>query len=241
MKYVYSLEHAPFEEPVYISRWLANHQIPLEHIRLYKGEALPDRAQVRFLIIMGGPMNIYDEEEFPWLIEEKSFIKSVIELEIPVLGICLGGQLVSDVLGGTISKSERPEYGWHTIRRIRDLPRTLLPLGKSDMIDLFPDSLEVFQWHQDTFSIPPDAIHLYSSKGCQNQAFLYTDRVIGLQFHPEMDQSSIRQFLNLSGDQSEEEGIIELQKQILTHIDHCTGGHEFIAGVLNYLTGFSAR
>lgn len=227
---VYSLEHANFEDPVHITAWLSDHHIPVSHIRLFEYDTLPDPGTVGILLVMGGPMNIYEEGLYPWLPREKAFIRDVINLGKPVLGVCLGGQLLADLLGGVVTKSSHPEYGWHTIQRnsaFKDLPI-------SHRLCL-PETVEVFQWHQDTFSLPPGSIHLYSSVSCQNQAFMYTDRVIGLQFHPEMDRSTIQGFLTHSSDEIKNKGLTHIQEDILNRISLCSQGHDFIDTVLSYL------
>ncbi|MFH0968074.1 MAG: type 1 glutamine amidotransferase [Methanobacteriota archaeon] len=234
---VYSLEHALFEDPVFISRWLDEHQVSHHTIKLHKGDLLPDPAVVDLLIIMGGPMNIYEEEIYPWLIEEKAFIRRVIDLEKPVLGICLGGQLISSVLGGIITRSSVPEYGWHTVYKVAEISPIVSKQGETAKSEIFPDTLTVFQWHQDTFQIPPGAVHLYSAETCNNQAFMYNSHVIGLQFHPEMDEATIRGFLTQARTELEEKGLLFLQDEITSQIDLCSRGHQFISGVMPYLIG----
>ncbi|HWQ68311.1 MAG TPA: type 1 glutamine amidotransferase [Methanospirillum sp.] len=230
---VYSFEHAEFEDPGYISEWLAFHQIDLHHIKLYAGASLPDPSSVDLLIIMGGPMNIYDEKEFPWLIEEKRGINAIIQARKPVLGICLGAQLIADVLGGSITRSPQAEYGWHTVNQTEHQDNNYVI---SNMPDIFPARLEVFQWHQDTFSIPPGAHHLYRSDTCPHQAFIYRSHVIALQFHPEMNEESIRGFLSASAYELEKKGLSDLSDKILSNLALCNKGHDFIGGLMAYLT-----
>lgn len=96
---VFALEHAPHEDPVYIRIWLEDEGIQCRSIRLYTGESLPDPSLVDLLIVLGGPMNIYESDLYPWLKEERKFINEIISKNIPILGICLGGQLIADCLG----------------------------------------------------------------------------------------------------------------------------------------------
>ncbi|MDD1727901.1 MAG: type 1 glutamine amidotransferase [Methanospirillum sp.] len=237
--HIYSLEHDYDDKPVFISRWLELHNYTLTHIRLYKGDPLPDPDLVDLLIIMGGAMNIYEESTYPWLVPEKVFIRKVIDSGTPVLGICLGGQLIASVLGGTVTRSETPEFGWHSIRRVSGVTATSLHHATITGVDLFPDSLTVFQWHHDTFSIPTGAVHLYASETCGNQAFLYGSRVIGLQFHPEMDDSTIRKFINQSKGDMTEHGLLPIHDDTLSRIQLFSIGNEFVSGLLQYLTSFS--
>jgi GMP synthase-like glutamine amidotransferase len=235
---VYSLEHDNNEDPVFITRWLKKHHVTINHIKLFKGDPLPNPDKVDLLIIMGGPMNIYEEYSYPWLIPEKIFIRKVIDSEIPVLGICLGGQLISSALGGIITRSDLPEYGWHSVTRVSGSLEKLLHIGDISGKDLFPDEITIFQWHQDTYSIPTGAICLYTSETCRNQAFIYNSRVIGLQFHPEMDIPAIRGFLKQSRGFMREKGLLTIHDDILSRIHLCSRGNEFASGIMHYLTGF---
>lgn len=231
---VYSLEHAEFEDPGYITKWLSEHQLSVIHIRLFKGDPLPDPRAVGLLLVMGGPMNIYEEEIYPWLPLEKTFIRHVLDLDIPVLGICLGGQLIADQLGGTVTKAPQPEYGWYTITQ-----NAAFHEKSNNQVLQIPETIEVFQWHEDTFSIPPGCVHLYSSDSCLNQAFLYNDRVIGLQFHPEMHKASIQGFLKYACNEIKEKELVHIQEDIEHRIHLCSQGHKFINIIMKYLLSFS--
>lgn len=224
-----ALQHAPYEQPCYISKWFDRHFIPVRDVNLWKGDNLPDVKEVSCLIIMGGPMNIYEHEKYPWLIEEKKFIRQVIDNDIPVLGICLGAQLISDVLGGTVTRLSNPEYGWVSVSR-NDRATENHPFSS-----VIPPHLTVFQWHQDTFSIPPGSIPLFQSAACPNQGFAYNNTVMGLQFHPELDEDDIRMFLNLV---EKDTGITHHEypkEDIIQNISNYKEGNEFIDALLYYL------
>jgi GMP synthase-like glutamine amidotransferase len=128
-------------------------------------------------------MGVHDEKEFPWLREEKSFIRESIESGKIVLGICLGAQLIADALGARVFKNQYREIGWFPLERKIDAE-------ESAMADVFPDTLEVFHWHGDTFETPKGAKLLASSEACRNQGFVIDSRVIGLQFHLETTSES---------------------------------------------------
>jgi GMP synthase-like glutamine amidotransferase len=174
---IHWLQHVSFEGLGEIEKWAARHGHTLSCTRLFAGETLPQQEAFKMLVVMGGPMGIYDEREYPWLAPEKAFIRDTIEAGKPVLGICLGAQLVADVLGGRVFANKEKEIGWLPVTRADDVPRSLNAI--------LPQKQTVFHWHGDTFDLPVKAIHLYSSAGCQNQAFLYSDRVLALQFHLE--------------------------------------------------------
>ncbi len=225
----FALQHAPYEQPCYISKWLHHQSIPVKDVNLWSGDDLPEVDEVSFLIIMGGPMNIYEEEKYPWLIKEKKFIRNVIDHNIPVLGICLGAQLISDVLGGTVTRLSYPEYGWVSVSRTTQVTESL-PFSS-----IIPNDLIVFQWHQDTFSIPPGAIHLFKSDTCPHQGFIYNNSTIGLQFHPELDEHDIRMFLELVEKDTEITDQDYPKDDILQNISLYKRGNEFIDSLLTFL------
>ncbi len=239
--HIYSLEHDHKDEPVYIATWLEKYNYSLNRVLLYNGDPFPDPDQVDFLIIMGGLMNIYEENDYPWLIYEKVFIRAVIDSGVPVLGVCLGGQLISSALGGNVTRADIPEFGWHTVRHVPINDELLLQEVNVSGQPVFPDEITVFQWHYDTFSIPPGAVHLYSSDACKNQAYIYNSRVIGLQFHPEMDITTIREFMSLSKEKMTEDGLLEVHDNILSRIQLFSYGNEFVSGLLHYLIGIASN
>jgi GMP synthase (glutamine-hydrolysing) len=130
-------------------------------------------------------MNIYEEADYPWLAAEKTFIASTVDAGKALLGICLGAQLLADVLGGPVTKGEHREIGW--------FPVELTEAGRAlPVFAGFPNSFPVLHWHGDTFAIPPGAAHTASSAACVNQAFAFDGgRVAGLQFHLEETRESL--------------------------------------------------
>lgn len=188
------LQHVPFENLARIAAWaeLRGHQITCT--RLFADGPLPAPDEFDWLFVMGGPMNIYEHEIWPWLIPEKKFIHESIKRGKAVLGVCLGAQLLADVLGAPTSRSAEKEIGWH--------PISLTPDGReSPLLKSWPGHLTVFHWHGDTFEIPRGAFHIAESEACLNQAFIYGDRIIGLQFHIEYTFESITAMLdNCSGE-----------------------------------------
>ncbi|WP_042355626.1 type 1 glutamine amidotransferase [Bacillus rubiinfantis] len=168
----------------FIDEWVKNNHHQLTATKMYANEALPLLEEFDLLIILGGRMGAYEEEKFPWLIVEKQFIRKAIDAGKKVLGICLGSQLLADVLGGKVYPHTHQEIGWSPIEKTADAARVQLFNG-------IPQSFAAFQFHGDTFELPPDAIRLAQSRGCLNQAFIYGDCTIGLQFHPEFTEDII--------------------------------------------------
>jgi GMP synthase-like glutamine amidotransferase len=185
---VHALQHVPFEGLGHIGQWIAAQEHQLTLTRLYAGEPLPTPGDFDRLIIMGGPMNIYEEGPYPWLIGEKNLIRAAIDAGKSAVGICLGAQLLADALGSPVFAGQEKEIGWMPIR--------LTEAGKSsDLLRGLPDQPMVFHWHGDTFHLPPGAVHLAESAACTQQAFLYDHRILGLQFHLESTPETVRQIV----------------------------------------------
>ena len=175
---IHWFQHVPFEGLGCIAPWLADNGHAVSCTRLWAGDAFPDIGRIDGLIVMGGPMGVYDEAIYPWLAQEKSFIKQIIAQDKPVLGICLGAQLIAEVLGSKVWKNTQREIGF-------------FPLAGDGQ--WLPAEFTAFHWHGDTFGIPDGAEHLASSAACKNQAFIYRERVLALQFHLETTDESLRE------------------------------------------------
>jgi GMP synthase-like glutamine amidotransferase len=173
------LQHVSFEGPAAIAGWLDDNHHSLTTTKFFKGDSLPAQESFDVLIVMGGPMGVEDVEQYPWLIEERQFIQQSIENDKPVLGICLGAQLIARACGARVIKNKYREIGWFkiSINNTENLPAVVK--------DVFAENMEVFHWHGDTFEIPEDAVHFASSEACSNQGFILKGRVIGLQYHIE--------------------------------------------------------
>ncbi len=154
---------------------------------LYQGEAARDPAAYDALVVMGGDMNVYQAEQFPWLNAETRLIRQAALDGQAVLGICLGGQLLAKALGAIVRLGGAPEIGLTEI--------TLNEAGRADPLFEGLASIEAITWHDDTFDIPSDAVALASSAGCANQAFRYGDRAYGLQFHPEVTPAILEDWI----------------------------------------------
>lgn len=182
------LQHVDAEDLAHIAVWADNKGFDITATRLHLGELLPPIDTLDWLIVMGGPMNIYEESEYPWLAEEKRFIRQAIDAEKTVIGICLGAQLIADVLGAKVVSNKHTEIGWFPVR--------LTEAAKSlPTFEGIPDSFMAFHWHGDRFDIPEGATHVLESDACPEQGFLYGDRVIALQCHLEETGESVEHLL----------------------------------------------
>ena len=140
-------------------------------------------------------MNIYEYEKYPWLIGEKKFIEETISAGKAVLGICLGAQLVADVLKAKVFKNNYTEIGWFPVSTLKQARSNV------SFLENIPEKFTAFHWHGDTFNLPGDAKRLFLSEACNNQGFIYNDKVIGLQFHMEMSNETIGNAIeNCSGE-----------------------------------------
>lgn len=172
------------EGPCRIGDWARERGHVLKATHPYAGEKFPAVEQLDWLVIMGGPMNIYEYRNHPWLRDEKRFIARAIDAGKMVVGVCLGAQLIADVLGAKIYQNAEIEIGWFPVR-FTDAKSSVPAFEK------FPAELTVLHWHGDTFDLPLAAVHLAESDGCKNQAFVFQQNVIGLQFHIEVSADDV--------------------------------------------------
>lgn len=184
MMHLYYLQHVAHEGLGAIEDLVKDLGVKLTPVRLYQGELPPRSSEMEALIVMGGPMGVADDDDYPWLTDEKRFLQEMLERDIPMLGICLGAQLIAHALGANVHRNPEPEIGWFPIQQRPEAQ--ISTIGQS-----LPNQLTVFHWHGDTFDIPNRGIPLYSSVACRNQGFIFEERIIGLQFHFEMTPQSV--------------------------------------------------
>jgi GMP synthase-like glutamine amidotransferase len=206
---IHYLQHVPFEGLSSIELALKEKGHDITSTHLYDDQPLPRVSDIDWLIIMGGPMGIYDEEIYPWLSDEKRFIKDVIDSGKIVLGICLGAQLIANVLGAKVYKNKYREIGWFKINCLPEIEGTILSSA-------IPDQLEVFHWHGDTFDIPTGAKALASSEACKNQGFILNNRVVGFQFHLETTFQSASSLINNCRNELDGSHYVQTESEILS-------------------------
>lgn len=152
-------------------------------------------------------MGVGDTSRYVWLGDEMRFIEAAIRSDKKVLGVCLGAQLVAHVLGAQVTRMQQREIGWYPIR--------LLP-GAQRLAGVFSDGMQTFHWHGDAFEIPAGATPLAASAACPNQGFLYGDRVVGLQFHLELNPDLVRQLAENCGADLDGTRYVQTRKQMLS-------------------------
>ena len=179
-----ALKNITIEGPGLLGDLLLDSGWELEIIDLYAGEPAPKNLSgIDMLIVLGGPMNVYETEKYPFLRNELELIEEGYRKDIPVIGFCLGSQLMAVALGAEVKKNPAKELGWYDI--------ALTEEGKSHpLFEDMPESFPIFQWHGDTFNIPVGAKHLATSELCRNQCFSYGNS-LAMQFHPEVKKSDI--------------------------------------------------
>ncbi|HOT45652.1 MAG TPA: type 1 glutamine amidotransferase [Spirochaetota bacterium] len=227
---IHYLQHVPFEGPAYLETIARAGGASIAGTRLYEGEALPAPSGFDLLAVMGGPMGVHDERIYPWLAGEKRAIGEAIEAGKIVIGICLGAQLIADVMGASVHKNEYREIGWFPVTRSSD--------ALSTGIDrLFPERFQAFHWHGDTFDIPNGAVRLGESEACRNQGFVYDERIVALQFHLEATPKSVRALLDNCRDELDGSRFVQSEKDIAndTHFAECNGLFTHIMKALGVL------
>jgi GMP synthase (glutamine-hydrolysing) len=163
---------------------LARKRIPFAVVEAFKSKEFPPLSGTSAVIVLGGSMGVHDVENHPFLVKVKKYILEVLNSGKPYLGICLGGQLLADVLNARVSSALCGERGTHSI--------SLTGEGLKDpLFRSVPGLFTTFQWHNDSFALPEAAIRLASSGGCPNQAFRYGNAAYGLQFHPEVNEQIV--------------------------------------------------
>ncbi len=187
-------QHVAYEGPAAIADWALARGHTLECVDVSKGVNLPGPQDFDMLVIMGGPMNIYETSAHPWLTAEKAVIREAIDKECYLVGVCLGSQLIADQLGSAVVRGDTPEIGWWPVRRAADCPEAVA----------FPEALRVYHWHGDTFAIPKGAQHLFESDVCTSQGFLYGQRILGLQCHLEVIPTTVDALIDACGDELHE-------------------------------------
>ncbi len=209
---VHTLINDPIAKEGWIKEWIDEKGYTISFTLVYDGAQLPVQKDFDVLIILGGTMGAYEENKYPWLKSIKQLIKEAINLNKYVLGICLGAQLLAEILGGKVYPHTHKEIGWTEIRLTRE--------GKNENIFAgLPEKLVVFQYHGDTFDLPADTVLLASGQGCRNQAFMYGKRVFGLQFHPEFTADMIEQIAKTYGGDIEPGPFVQMPSEFIGRND----------------------
>jgi GMP synthase-like glutamine amidotransferase len=227
---IHWFQHVPFEGLGAIEGWLLARGHTLTCTRFNAGEAAPATTDgFDWLIVMGGPMNIYQYRDHPWLRAEKRVIRDAVAANKRVLGVCLGAQLIADALGGKVYQNGEREIGW--------FPITAVPEGAGSPF-AFPKETVVFHWHGDTFSLPPGGVWLARSAACEHQAFAVGARVLGLQFHLEMTPPDVKRIATECADELAPATYVQSEREIVSRAE---SEGRATAGLLDRLLGVLER
>lgn len=186
------LQHVVYEEPGFIETWARSHHYEITKIRLFAGDALPQLDSFDWLVVLGGPMGVYDEPLYPWLKLEKQLLRDCLDAGKLILGVCLGAQMLAEVLGAKVERNREREMGWHPVT-LSDAARAH-PLFKD-----FPAQFTPLHLHGDCFTAPPGTTPIGASEACSQQGFIWKNRAIGLQFHIEFTEYNVRRVLKECG------------------------------------------
>jgi GMP synthase (glutamine-hydrolysing) len=197
MNPVVILRHVAHESAGTLETFLAQAGLPIEYVDLFQRipASLPlDRAAG--LVVMGGPMNVDESDRFPFLSVELTWIREAVSRSVPLMGVCLGAQLLAKALGARVYPNGIKEIGWYRLRMLPGAADDCLLAGSAP-------TETVFQWHGDTFDLPAGAVHLAESELCRHQAFRYGRNAWGLQFHVEITRQMAKEWFAEPGNRKE--------------------------------------
>jgi GMP synthase-like glutamine amidotransferase len=188
---VHYIQHVSFEGLGFIETWLRQHKHSITSTKTWENQPFPLIDDFDALIVMGGPMGVYDDRQHIWLQAEKKLIAEAINAHKTIIGICLGAQLLASVSGANVNTNKHKEIGW-------------FPVGISSSFSAWlgykiPKEITVFHWHGDRFEIPGNAVNHASSEACDNQLFTIGEKIIGIQFHLEATAQTIQSLIENDG------------------------------------------
>lgn len=227
---IHYLQHVPFEGPGSIEHWARLHGHTLTGTRVYAEDPFPDIQHIDWLIILGGPMNIYEEVDHPWLKREKMYIADALRQGLTILGICLGAQLIAEQLGGRVITNPFKEIGWLPINLTEEAQQSVI-------FKDFPEHPIVFHWHGDTFDLPQNAQRIASSSGCTNQAFVYNHCVVGLQFHLESTEENIELLLKNCSNEMKPDIYVQSEEEIRSSLGYINQNKKILYLMLDRMEG----
>lgn len=226
------LQHVPFEDTGSIAEWLKSRNATTTYTRFFANQSLLPIEGLDLVVIMGGPMSVNDESDLPWLRDEKDFIRNAFRRNVPMLGICLGAQLIASALGARVYRNTHKEIGWFPV----------VSVPSKETVFHFPEEFHAFHWHGETFDLPEGAIHLAKNKVCTHQAFQIGDCVLSLQFHLETTPESARSLIENCRDELKEGRYIQTERQLM---EFPASGYKktnrLMDEILSYLTSNTSR
>ncbi|WP_456440627.1 type 1 glutamine amidotransferase [Caldithrix abyssi] len=225
---VHFLQHVPFETPGILTEALKD-RADISFTRFFNGEALPRTSDLDLLVVMGGPMSVHDESVFSWLKDEKRFVENVIKQGKSVLGICLGAQLIAEALGARVFKGAHREIGWFDITRAPEV-------ASSSFASFWPETITAFHWHGEMFEIPAGALRLAFSQACENQGFVFENRVWAFQFHLEVTPREIEGLLKHCAGELDGSAFVQNAEEIRHNMALCRPANALMKRVVEEMS-----
>jgi GMP synthase-like glutamine amidotransferase len=224
MKPILIFRHIECEGPGYFAAMLERHRLPYRIVAVDRGQAIPaSTSEAGALVFMGGPMSVHDPD--PWIQDELNLIRIAIHEGMPLLGHCLGGQLISKAMGAAVTFNPVREIGWHRVDRIAGAESEHWLAGLK-----FP--VELYHWHGETFALPPGVTPLLRSAFCINQAYA-KENILVLQCHVEMEPAMVNEWAGLYADQIAEPTLsIQSHEQMNANLDERIRKAQRVADVL---------
>lgn len=206
---IHFIQHVSFEHPGNLLLLARQHGFTCTFTKQFEATIYPSLNDIDILVIMGGPMGVYDEDNYSWMKNEKEFIKSAIAAGKKVWGVCLGSQLVAEALGAKVYPHTLKEIGWWPVQLVNEDN----PFTKG-----LPAEFTTFHWHGDTYDLPEGAIHIFKTGACANQGFIVDNRVVALQFHVEAMDDLILSMLAHAGNELQPAPYIQTEAYIKEQI-----------------------
>lgn len=223
-------QHEPFEGLGAIEEWASARNAKMTSTHFYKGEEIDIQVEdIDWLVIMGGSMSVNDEEILPWLVKEKQFVRKAIESGKTVIGICLGAQMIANVLGAKVYQNKEKEIGWFPI--VWEKQALTHPV-----FTYVPNPLIVLHWHGETFDLPKGALHIAHSEACLHQGFLYKEKVLGLQFHMEFTEKSTEEMLVQCATELQKGNYIQEETDIRRQTHYISPAKQALFSILDTLS-----
>jgi len=220
--HIHFIQHMPFEHPATIADWAEEKNHTTTYTKVFEEVTFPLPDSFNMLVIMGGVMGVYEEDEYDWMLVEKAFIKNAINAKKKVFGVCLGAQLIAEALGAKVFPHTTKEIGWFEVEKVIS----------HKLIQKLPQVFTTFHWHGDTFNLPENAIHLFKTGGCAQQGFVYNDHVAGLQFHMEVKEDL------LNGMTENERAELVKDKYVQTEDDIKSFAQQYISQQKKFMYNF---
>jgi GMP synthase (glutamine-hydrolysing) len=204
---IHSLQHVPFEDLGSMQQDIQKYGAHLTTTHWYRGDTPPAVNDFDVLIVMGGPMGVYDEAQYPWLAEEKILIASAIAANKKIIGFCLGAQLIACALGAPVTRNAHREIGWFPLQITATASEH--PIAK-----ILANCNAVFHWHGDTFALPANAQLIASSLACAHQAYIINEQIYAFQFHLETTETSARALVENCAEDLDNSAYVQTAEEI---------------------------